>query len=143
MQPRTVADIMRKVVFVVRPEDDLDMIAEGLHYYGLRSLPVVDGLRRLVGMLDERAVLPRSPVTRQGRAEVLVRDIMYRNVTTLSEHAPILSAARLLAESPLDSVPVVSTAGQLVGIVTAQEVARLAATLLAPYGRAPALQLAA
>jgi hypothetical protein len=49
---------------------------------------------------------------------MLVRDVMTRTVVTLSPHATLKTAARLLTDHAITSLPVVDDAGSLVGVVT-------------------------
>ncbi|MFZ2070833.1 MAG: homocysteine biosynthesis protein [Halobacteriota archaeon] len=52
----------------------------------------------------------------------LVKDVMIKEVKTISERATIADAAKLILESQFTHVPVVATEGRLVGIVTAWDI---------------------
>ncbi len=50
--------------------------------------------------------------------KIFVRDIMTKNVVSLSPETPIAEAARVIAERNLDGAPVVDNSGKLLGILT-------------------------
>jgi uncharacterized protein (DUF39 family) len=58
----------------------------------------------------------------------LVKDMMIREVTTISERASIADAAKLLLETQTTHIPVVSAGNKLVGIVTAWDISTAVAT---------------
>jgi CBS domain-containing protein len=47
-----------------------------------------------------------------------VRDVMTRNVISVTANEPVLTAARLMLQNRISGLPVVDAAGKLVGIVT-------------------------
>jgi CBS domain-containing protein len=53
----------------------------------------------------------------RGAAVLTVKDIMTRNVITVSAETEIIQAARLLLEKRINGVPVVDETGKLVGIL--------------------------
>jgi CBS domain-containing protein len=57
-----------------------------------------------------------------------VSDIMTRDVVSVRSDATILDAGRLMLQSHIGGLPVVSSAGRLVGIITERDFLRLAAT---------------
>jgi acetoin utilization protein AcuB len=135
-----VADIMERDVIVLSVADKLENIAEGMRTYGLRQLPVVEG-RRFVGMLHERALLRHSldsrdpsPLVRAGSKPrwrtTRVSDLMSAHTPVLSVDASVSHAARLLARSLSDAIPVVSKDGELVGIVTRRALVSLLGRVL-------------
>jgi len=58
----------------------------------------------------------------------LVKDMMIREVTTISERASIADAAKLLLETQTTHIPVVSAGNKLVGMVTAWDISTAVAT---------------
>jgi acetoin utilization protein AcuB len=76
----------------------------------LRHLPVVDADEHLVGIMSEKDLLRAQP-------ETLVKEIMTRNVVTVTEYTALEEAARIMADSKISSLPVMRS-GKLVGIVT-------------------------
>ena len=60
-------------------------------------------------------------------AEMTVRDIMQEDVTTVSPGTPVRELTRILADQGISGVPVVTSAGTVVGVVSSTDVVRLAA----------------
>ena len=64
----------------------------------------------------------------------LVRHAMTANPRTIDRHAPVIDAARLMAEQDVGAIPVVDTDQILVGIVTDRDIAlRVVAAGLDPW----------
>lgn len=75
-----------------------------------RHLPVLDADENLVGIVSEKDLLRASP-------DSLVREVMTRNVVTVTEYTALEEAARIMADGKFSSLPVMRN-GRLVGIVT-------------------------
>jgi len=84
----------------------LEMIKE----HRLRHLPVIDDDEKLVGIVSEKDLLRAKP-------DSLVREVMTRDVVTVTEYTALEEAARIMADSKISSLPVMRN-GKLVGIVT-------------------------
>ena len=76
----------------------------------LRHLPVLDDDGALVGIVSEKDLLRAQP-------ERLVREVMTKDVVTVTEYTALEEAARIMADSKISSLPVMRN-GKLVGIVT-------------------------
>ncbi len=137
MTVRTVAEIMTRQVVTLVEEDNLAHVAAGLSRYTFHHLPVVDG-RQLVGMLSQRDMLratvsgsDRSAVARAREArfleETFVRDVMKTVVVTVMPSASIPAAAQLMLSARVGALPVVDGDGNLVGIVTENDIVRTVA----------------
>lgn len=114
---------------------------------GIRHLPVLDGGRRVVGVLsidDLRAALPYSPALRQplapGEREVArewqVGEIMSHDPVTLGPDATLAEAAACMAERRIGCLAIVDETGRLAGLLSETDVLWAVAT-------APALRSAA
>ncbi len=99
----------------------------------VRRLPVLDKKGKLVGIVSERDLLyaSPSPVTSLSiheihylLAQITVREIMTRDVITVSEYTPLEEAARIMADNKIGSLPVVRD-GKLVGIITESDLFKL------------------
>lgn len=117
------------------PMSDAIELARKKH---VRHLPVVDE-GKLVGILSDRDL--RGAVGRGVLDEQPVEDLMTEFVTSLRSDAPVTSAAQVMAEEKISSLPIVD-AGQLVGIVTTTDlVEHCTNTLWEPDGfRRPELE---
>jgi CBS domain-containing protein/RNA polymerase-binding transcription factor DksA len=108
---------------------------------GIRHLPVVDGQRRVIGVLsseDLRAALPlsvepRVPLSSEER--VLIRDwrvgeIMTHQPETVGLDASLASAAEAMAERRIGCLPVVDEAGCLTGLLSETDALQALVTCL-------------
>lgn len=139
------SDVMTRKVAVARVTDSLEATASVMSRRRVSGVPVVDGQRRVVGVLSQKDIvrllhdrhglsLPGGvfdlvlDVGRAGRADLpakclatlkatTVGDAMSRSPVTLTPTARIDEAIRLMIERGFNRLPVVRN-GKLVGIVT-------------------------
>jgi acetoin utilization protein AcuB len=97
---------------------------------GIRHLPVLDGERRLIGMVSDRdlwqAILACSVLTEPARLTralrgLRVNEAMSWGVVTVSPDDELRRAARIMHERRLGALPV-AEGGRVIGIVTATDV---------------------
>jgi acetoin utilization protein AcuB len=134
-----VADIMTRDPVVLSEEDNLERIQEGMEDFHFRHIPVVDG-DRLVGLISQRDIL-RQAVSGLDRAataqqrdrwlqeHTFVAQVMHRDVKTATPDMPIATAARIMLDQHIGSLPVVEN-DRLVGIVTETDMLKLLTNLL-------------
>ncbi len=130
--PRTVAEIMSDTLVVLGEDETLADLAENMERFSLRHLPVVAG-DRLVGLITHRDVLRAAVLNGQRRADdppLSVRQIMSRDVLTVSPSLHLTLAADMLIERKVGCLLVVDDKGALLGIVTESDFLKLARTLL-------------
>jgi CBS-domain-containing membrane protein len=127
--PSTVSQMMTTDVVSVDETDYLSNLLESLQALRFRHLPVTDG-DRLIGLLTERDLLRLSTSnllphrTQQDHAlfeRFRVRDVMQRDVITVTPETLVTDAGKLLLDKRLGCLPVVNAANQLVGIVTSSD----------------------
>jgi len=143
--PRRVRDLMTRTPLTVEPDDSLTSVWNLMASSDVRHLPVVrEG--RLVGLVTQRDLLAAdlSPLTEPAcneahhlRNEVQVEKIMCRRPITIGPDDLLLRAGTMMLERRIGCLPVVES-GQLVGILTDADLARLALALLRAQ-TAPAL----
>jgi CBS domain-containing membrane protein len=137
---KTVGDVMTREVVTLNEEDNLEHVAQGLARFRFHHLPVVDG-HKLVGMLSQRDMLRVATSsadhtavsrTREKRffENTFVRDVMRTTLVTARAEEPVKQAARRMLEMRYGALPVVDGEGNLVGILTENDIVRLAAQLL-------------
>ncbi len=104
----------------------------------IRHLPVIRG-RQLVGLLTHRDLLAASfsifaevnhAEQRRIFVTVPVVEAMHRDVVTVAPDLPVKEAAAILLKNKYGCLPVVSSSGELVGIVTEADFLRLTVRLL-------------
>ena len=92
----------------------------------VRRLPVVDKKDKLEGIISEKDLLYASPSPATSLsvwevnyllAKLKVKEVMTRDVTTVTEDVPLEDAARIMADNKIGSLPVVRD-GTVVGIIT-------------------------
>jgi CBS-domain-containing membrane protein len=120
-----VDEVMSRDPATVEPETPLADAARVLLRGGFRHLPVVDGARRLVGMLSERdlrahlgselAGLPHA--TLEALSEP-VSEAMTPDPLTVRSGAPLLTLLDAFTDERVGAVPVVDEGEALLGIVS-------------------------
>jgi CBS domain-containing protein len=127
--PETVSDIMTREVVSVEESDSLINLIEAMRALRFRHLPVTDD-DRLIGLLTERDLsalatsnlLPHHAEQSRGLFERFrVRDVMVRDVITVSPDTQLVDAGRLLLSKRIGCLPVVDAQNVLVGIVTSSD----------------------
>jgi len=114
----SVTAIMSKDTICVDPELSLKALLQVLLERGISGAPVVDATGRPLGIVSKTDLL-REPIL-DGK----VADIMTPASFTLSENASLARAAALMAFESVHRVPVVSSGGSVVGVVSALDIAR-------------------
>lgn len=104
----------------------------------VRRLPVLDSHDRLVGIVSDKDLLyaSPSPATTLSMWEIpdllgrlKVEKVMTRNVITVTENTPLEEAARIMADSKIGGLPVMS-GEKLVGIITETDLFKILLELL-------------
>lgn len=132
---KTVADIMTRDVVTVYEEDDLRQVRQKLGARSFHHLPVVDGTK-VVGMLSQRDMLSMtvsgsdsSPFAQAREVRYLeqkfVRDIMETRVRSALPTDSLRSVAQRLLEYRIGALPVTDEQGNLIGIVTENDLVRV------------------
>ncbi|MBK8049612.1 MAG: DUF190 domain-containing protein [Anaerolineales bacterium] len=135
--------IMRTGVTTVGPETPVTDLVALLVQRGYRSLPVVDGERRLVGIITDGDLMRRGGLlVRLGLQDVLspeqlqaqmavqqsqpqtAADIMTRTVYTVREDESVRQAAAVMAKRVIKRIPVVDEQNRLLGLISRVDVLR-------------------
>jgi len=127
--------IMSTDLITVAPEDTLAKARGIMHEKKIHHLPVLDDNQALVGLVTLTNVLAatdsflRDYDNRIHASEIIVGDIMVRDVVTVNENASLRQAALFLEKHRIGCLPVV-TNGKLQGIVTDTDFVAVAINLL-------------
>ena len=147
------SDVMSTDVLTVDFATELDDAWQLMHSHAVRALPVVDRMRRVIGIVTRsdflrhadlrdyrsvgtrlRAFLQRTPHSHSDKHEV-VGQIMSAPVKTAFDTTPVVELVPLMSDLGLHRMPVVDAAGRLLGMVTQTDlVAALYETSLARLG---------
>lgn len=115
----TVGDVMSTQIISVSPEAPVGDATGLLATYGISGLPVVDDIGNVVGLVSEFDIIGKSGST--------VRQIMTRNVISVSPQTPLDEAARILTDLRIRRLPVMED-GRLAGIISRSDIVRRIAT---------------
>jgi CBS domain-containing protein len=120
--PKTlmVRDVMEDTVLTVNPQMKGSAVANVLAEQNVGSVPVVEENRTLLGLISEFDLLR---VMDEGRdlSQLAAKDLVAREVVTVTEETPVTDVIRLLQERHLIRVPVVRDK-TLVGIVARHDI---------------------
>ncbi len=125
-----VANRMTKNPMTVNSDVKIDEAANLMKTRGFRRLPVVDD-GKLVGFISDRDIMriAPSPATTLSKyeinsllAKIKVSDIMQKNVIAVQADAPIEEAALLMYKNRIGGMPVISSVGAVVGVITETDI---------------------
>ncbi len=135
MPPVLVQHIMTVDVVTFFPEQTLPLADDVMRIHKFRHLPVIDGERRLVGLVTQRDLL-RGQISvltgltddeRRARQEdVRISQLMTRDVWTVRPDTLASHAGRTLLDHRYSCLPVIGEDRVLRGIVTERDFLRLA-----------------
>jgi CBS domain-containing protein len=127
--------IMTTDLVTVLPTENLETARDLMYTNHIHHLPVVDGNRKLVGLVTLTNVLAatdsilRDPDNRLHARDILIKDIMVTDVATVDERVSMRQAALFLEKHRIGCLPVV-TDGKLLGIITDTDFVGVAINLL-------------
>ncbi|WFE56341.1 CBS domain-containing protein [Micromonospora sp. WMMD712] len=142
MRAWQVRDVMTTDVAAVREGTAYREIVDVLTGWRVTAAPVVDGARRVLGVVSEADLLHKVELLgqpherrvfvgrRQREAQVkagatLAADLMSAPAVTVGPDASCVEAARLMTQRHVKRLPVVDDLGRLVGIVTRGDLLRM------------------
>lgn len=135
----TASTIMTRSVAWVSPGTSLRVALRQLREYGVKALPVVDGERRVVGILTQTDIIEKADwgptavgsglnwrlraITNSDRPlRGRVRDVMSASVATVLDTTPVARVIHLMLKSGHHHLPVVGDDGRILGIITQTDV---------------------
>lgn len=141
MKRLTVADVMTSPATSVSPATPFKEIVRAMSAGRFSAVPVLDEREHLVGIVTEADLLRKQeyqgcedvPPILASRAERLARlkargelaeSVMTTPAITVNAHEPVRLAARLMARHRIKHLPVLDSAGRLVGIVSRSDLLR-------------------
>lgn len=153
---RRIADVMTTDVATVTPETPLAEVAQLLVQRDVKAVPVLDGERRVVGIVTGGDLLTRAGM--QVRLSLqrelpdqlaahhlrlladsgrVARDVMTPHPLTVRTDAPLIDAAQVMAHQDIKRLPVVDQQGCLVGMVSRLDLLRVVARAAQETAAAP------
>lgn len=127
----------RRVVATASPDDSVRAVAGRMAEHGVGELLVVDVDRhtRAVGIITDRDIAIRCTATKLDPDQTRVSDVMTTPVQSVSEHAPIEEALSRMAGGGIRRVVVTGDAGEVVGVLSLDDVVALFVEELGAIGR--------
>ena len=125
-EPWTAAEVMSSPVVTVSTRETLWEAWGLLYRSGLRHLVVLDGTR-CVGVVDDHRVVAEwrlGPATPHRRT---VGEAMSRQSRAVVPATAISVVARIMLDERTDAIPVVTDAGDILGLITATDIVNLVA----------------
>ncbi len=115
-----VKDIMKTAVITVSPKVPVTEAAFLMREENIGVLVVVENERRPVGIITDRDIVVSVVANNQNPAEILVEEVMTKNLVTVQEDVSVFEILRILGKNSIRRVPVMKK-GRLVGIVSVDD----------------------
>ncbi len=137
-----IKDWMTKDVITVDPEASMMRAAKRMKEKNIRRLPVVDDRGKLVGILSDRDVKEASPSKATTLdvhelyyllSEIKVKNIMTSNPLTIKDTDTVVKCAAIMHDKKVSGLPVLNDSGDMVGIMTQNEVYRVLLSITGVY----------
>ena len=119
-----VADVLksnRQSLATCIPEESITSICTRLSALNIGAFPVCDAHGTLVGIISERDVVRAFARDGARLADLHVRDLMTREVTTCTQETPMVEAEKLMNKHRVRHLPVMDGA-KLVGMLSIRDV---------------------
>ena len=134
--------MMSSRVVSVHEDASFREIVDLMEMRSVAAVPVVDGYRRVIGIISEADLLPKvryagddaaghpfdSRAHREAREKAVaavVRGLMSAPAVTVPAGTPVVHAVRLMDSAGVRRLPVVDDLGRLVGIVTGRDLLKV------------------
>jgi CBS domain-containing protein len=112
-----ISEIMTRGAFCASSEQSVDSVSATFLERGISGAAVIDERGRAIGVVSKTDLI-------RGRYAKSIGDVMTPVAFTMKENAPISQAAALMAFEGIHRLPVVSSSGEVVGIVSSIDVLR-------------------
>ncbi len=142
-----VKDRMTQNPVTVSPDTPVSEALNLMRQKKVRRMPVVDRRGHLVGIVAEKDLLYASPSPATSLnvyeigyllSKLKVKEIMAKDVVTITEDAPLEEAARIMVDNAVSGLPVVRDKA-VVGIITETDIFKILVELLG--AREPGLRV--
>jgi len=117
-----VKDLMTRNVTSCRPENNLAELAEMMWNERCGAVPILDGSRRVMGIITDRDICIALGTRNIRASEVLARDVSPPGYISCNPDNDVRDALRTMATQEVGRLPVVDEAGQLVGILSIDDI---------------------
>jgi CBS domain-containing protein len=118
-----VSDLMTDSVISIAPDEPAALAARLLFRHNIGSVPVCSEDGRLRGIVTDRDIVLRCVAAENDPETTPVREIMSRNIISVSPSDDVREAARQMASAQVRRLPVVES-GKLVGMLALGDMAK-------------------
>ncbi len=123
----SVGRICMREVHLAQPGESVFEAARRMRARGVGTLVILDGSAKPVGMVTDRDLALRVVAVAGDARATTVGEVMTEHPRTVSESAPIEAALSLMRSGSCRHLPVVNEDGNLVGIVSLDDILPLLA----------------
>lgn len=117
-----VGRICARSVDVIEPNETVQTAAGRMLGRNVGSLVVVNVRREPIGMLTDRDLTIRVLSAAKDAVQTVVGDVMTRDPQVVSETTEVEDVLRIMRSGPYRRLPVVDALGQLVGLVSLDDI---------------------
>ena len=122
-----IQDVMTLKVETSHPETPLAEAAQRMKNREIGFLPITNSTTgALDGVLTDRDICMAALEKQKPLTEILVRDAMTRSVRECAEDMDLQTVHALMRENHIRRLPVTNASGQLVGVISLDDLARAA-----------------
>lgn len=118
-----VREVMNHDVMVCSMDMDLSKAGEIMAAAGCGILPVVDGDRKVIGVVTDRDICLALATANRKASEMTVREVSDHKVFSCHQGNDIRDALRMMADYRVRRLPVVDDEGRLEGILCLDDIA--------------------
>lgn len=117
-----VGKVCERNVDEVQPDETVWDAAKRMHQRGVGSLVVVNLAREPIGIVTDRDLVARVLAKNADPDSTMIRHVMTAPVETVQEDAPYESVIMQLSRCEIRRLPVVDREGELVGIISLDDI---------------------
>ena len=113
----SIATAITTPAVVCLPTADITQVARMMHEHDIGCVVIVDLDQRPVGIVTDRDLVTRALASGRARTTA-VSDVMSRDPATITLDHDTVDAARQMADHECRRLPVINPTGQVVGVIT-------------------------
>ncbi|HZM88842.1 MAG TPA: CBS domain-containing protein [Blastocatellia bacterium] len=119
----TARDLMKACSVTLRPEDSIERAARFMRETESGSVPVVDGIGRLIGIISERDIAVKLVALGASIPHAQVSDCMIGEAFACSVDSTLESCVSAMSWHQLKSIPVVDDEHKILGTISRSDLA--------------------
>jgi CBS domain-containing protein len=123
-EPAIAGEVMTEQVATASPDADLVSVAAIMRDQNVGIVPIVDGSRRILGVITDRDIVVRVDANATSPAEVKAADVMTAHPVTVRPQDDLHDVIDRMGDQGLQRVLVTDDAGCLVGIISVSDLAQ-------------------